>query len=92
MKFPGLMSRWAILVAAFLTLGATCTPPPVPPPPPGEATCQAACSRWRQLGCTEGDDTPDGESCEAVCALWERYWPMACFASVASCEDLSSCE
>lgn len=82
----------AIAVATVsLALAASCGVPPEPPPPAAQATCEAACARWRALGCLEGADTPEGESCEAVCALWERYWDLDCMATVDSCGEIAWC-
>jgi len=83
----------SVTLAAFLTLAATCGPPPPPTPPaPSEAQCGPVCSRWRAMGCPEGQPTPDGEPCEAVCTAWAQYWPLACYAAAPSCDAMEACE
>lgn len=89
-----------------LVLFASACPPPTPaddpePPPPryepdAGATCASVCSHWAELGCPEADDSPGGESCEAVCTRVQESgiieWNLACRAAINDCGQVDSCE
>lgn len=72
---------------------------PVPPPPAaldaGEP-CATSCERYRQLGCEEGQPTPNGHSCEEVCNNAatkgiDLAGPSSCTADAGSCEAIETC-
>jgi hypothetical protein len=91
------MRRALILL---LALGGCPLPPPPEPPPqpePGtEATCATVCEHWRELGCSEGDSTPGGATCEQVCQNVQDSniveFDLECKASVKSCDEIDACE
>jgi len=82
-----------------LALTACPGPEPVRPHPPDPApapeACDAACDKWRQLGCPEGQPTPNGASCEDVCRNAEESGATvlnpACVLSAPTCEDARRC-
>lgn len=83
---------------ADLILGACNTPNPPPPRvlPNGEkATCAGACERLRELGCEEGEPTPDGDTCEDVCFnalnVPAARLDVACLQTAPSCEAARNC-
>ena len=91
------------IILAFLALfGCQPTPGPAPMPLPvddaGADPCGSACSHLRSLRCPDGDPTPAGTTCEAVCEtdradpiarLTSRY--LACIARVPACSDEDRC-
>ena len=100
-RFPALC---ALLTASLLSTTA-CPPKPVPVPPTPtadggapdtDADCNSVCDRWRDLGCSEADPTPEGARCEEVCENVQGSgivrWDLDCRASVASCADIDACE
>lgn len=56
-------------------------------------TCITACNRMRELGCEEGQSTPDGSSCEEVCensfqvGISQFEWDLRETTTAASCEE-----
>jgi len=87
------------LLLLFLT---ACPPqPPVEPDPPpynpdAAAACDTVCEHWRSLGCEEGDDSPGGEPCDAVCTRVQTSgiieWNLPCRSAIESCDQIDSCE
>jgi hypothetical protein len=79
-------------------------PAPLPPAPAplGDAgpadSCARACARLRALGCSDGQPTPQGASCETVCRtasaepaamLTPTY--LDCLALLTRCDAEGSC-
>ncbi len=82
------MSRIAGLLIGLLVV--SCGPAPAPQPPtPSVADCSTACAHLRALGCPDGQPTPAGTSCEAVCedtvASGLVRLDVACLAQVPTC-------
>lgn len=92
-----------LLLAALVA--SQCTPKPAPapdpaptvfvPPPPGQTPCEGACARLVALGCPEGQPTPKGATCVAVCQNAEdsgvlSLWPD-CVSKAQSCEAARAC-
>lgn len=97
------MMKKLFMIIATAALGA-CYPAPGKPaytPIDGpvaagtEADCQAACAALRAHHCPDGDPTPRGGTCEAVCLNTERsgYASMhpACVAKIDSCAGEDAC-
>lgn len=89
------------LVTGLLVAGCPLPGPPEPPgPPPGPhpqgATCVTACAKLNELGCPEGEPTPDGKSCEAVCENVQASgiisWNLDCRSVITECGQTDSCE
>jgi hypothetical protein len=87
--------RWLVLLVTI-----ACTPGPNPPPSPitptgVRATCAGACANLRSLGCPDGDPTPEGETCEAICenarASDGARLDIACLQAASSCEVAVEC-
>lgn len=58
-------------------------------------TCEDACGRARELGCSWGAPTDEGATCEAVCANMQQgilEWDLACRTTADSCEAVEACE
>lgn len=56
--------------------------------------CHAACLKWRQLGCFEGNDSPTGKTCEASCKeeLLAGSGPKTiCVVKSTSCKEARAC-
>lgn len=82
------------LLAAVLTLLALACVPPVVIVPGDPSQCPAACQHLRALGCPEGDDLPDGTTCEKFCTDTQNNGHdlhPSCLASVATCADQAKC-
>jgi hypothetical protein len=88
-----MVDRTLLALAATLALSVKLGCPVVPPEPPPvpEASCEAVCAHWRDLGCHEAEPSPAGASCEQLCDAFERYWDLGCMASVESCEEIERC-
>ena len=93
------MVRFALL--AFVIHGCISWVPPwgdgVPDPvvvePEGTHMCNEACDNFRNLGCEEGDDLPDGTTCEAFCRYAQKngHWlDPECAANIVVCEELEA--
>ncbi len=79
----------------ILLLALSCSPTPVPQPAETPASCSAACARWREMGCEEGQPTAEGKTCEDVCLhVGEAGIGLdtACVQQASSCEAARSCE
>lgn len=84
-------SRYLICVLLLACSPSVASPPPAETP----ETCAAACSRFRVLGCEEGDPTPEGKTCEDVCtAAGSAHVSLdtACVTRASSCEAARACE
>ena len=91
MTYTRLLARTALLSALCLT-GCPIPAPPVPPTPaPPSADCGDVCARWRLLGCSEAEDSPDGQPCEVLCDVMSDTWDTACMATVESCVEIEDC-
>ena len=83
--------------AVLLTLTLVgCTAVDVPHRPPADPSgCPAACERLRELGCPEGDPTPEGAPCEAVCrevqASQLGVIDTQCLIAAPSCAAAGEC-
>lgn len=89
------MGYQRLSVSCFLVslLLACAGAPPEPKPPEPGRDCKNACSRLRELRCDEGDPTPDGATCEEVCAngMADRY-DLGCIEAVEQCVYIDGCE
>lgn len=92
------MIKRLLLTAAVLGVigcGAFPLPPPEPAPDPSdESGCAAGCEALRALGCPDGDPTPEGDTCEAVCdnAVQNKIpIPTACWSESESCDQATAC-
>jgi hypothetical protein len=83
-----------LALALFLGLSGCRQAPVAPKVDPG--ACFAVCANYRTLKCPAGDPTPDGATCETVCASAATSGLMtmnlACRATAASCDEASRCE
>ena len=59
------------------------------------AGCAEACMHMRALGCSLGNTTPHGATCEDVCGnivgSGLATWNLACIAAVKACSDVDTC-
>ena len=84
------------LIALWLA-AASCAPAaPTRHSVPAETpeTCASACTRFRELGCEEGDPTPEGKTCEDVCTqagAAHIELDTACVVRSSSCDEARSC-
>lgn len=84
-------------VAACVLTG--CNTPNPPPPrvlPDGErATCGGMCAHLRALGCEEAEPTPEGDTCEAICAnalaVPAARLDIACIQTAPTCDAAGEC-
>lgn len=93
-----------LTIALFAVVACVGCPPPGPPEPPGPppgphpkgSTCKDVCDRYDELGCPEGEDTPDGKTCEAVCENVQASgiisWNLDCRAVITACDQVDSCD
>lgn len=67
-----------------------------PKPPTGDPSCETACTRARDLGCSWVKDTAEGGTCEAVCKNVQDSgivkWNLACRTQATSCAEIDLCE
>lgn len=94
----------------FLVALTACTCPrspggEPPPPIPQDATtvdgaalgpCEAACLRYRELGCPEGEATRAGHLCEDVCLNAaargvDLGGAVPCTSAAGTCQEVRSC-
>lgn len=93
-----------IKILCLFLLCASCTSLSTLPPPVNHngplATgtpddCKAMCENLRRLHCPAGDNTPQGEPCEAVCENTEASGYVSenpvCQAHVKTCEAADAC-
>lgn len=88
-----------VFVFAFFApvlMGSKCgvSPQPTPIEPKDTAYCPAACDKLRVLGCEEGNDLPDGTTCEKFCVDTQKSGHAlrpSCVMDMQSCADLSKC-
>jgi hypothetical protein len=64
-----------------------------PEPSPAATTCETACARLKDLGCKEGEPSPDkGTPCEVwFCDVVDQKivdFDLACLSSIESCADV----
>lgn len=99
--------RLSLALVLFTALRA-CTPlpPPDPTPPPAPVTdasddvlrapCESSCEAYRAFGCTEGEPTKKGTSCEEVCrnALTQNIdiaGSVGCTRAARNCQEVRDC-
>jgi hypothetical protein len=84
-------------VVAVVLVACSPAPEPEPPPGPDASYCPAACERFRELGCPEGDDeagedgvlgTEDDVSCEEVCEVAAAWLNPEEMADIDSCDEI----
>lgn len=88
-----------VLFSLFLLIlfsGSTCQQrfPPMPIEPLDTDQCPAACEHLRELGCPEGDDLPDGTTCEDFCVESQKNgFPLnpTCVKGISSCLEINDC-
>jgi hypothetical protein len=80
-----------VAILAALQIAATCSTHPVEPEP----GCEAACQRMRELGCEEGNPTPEGATCEEICIEAERSGladvDTKCIVELEACGSYDVC-
>lgn len=86
-----------LLTLAFAATCTGCPPPPPPDDPVPEATCEATCAHWTELGCDQAKPTPGGASCVEVCenvmgSGGLMYWNLDCRVAVETCDEIDDCE
>lgn len=89
-----LITAFAILFLASISLGATCKPAPTPVEPKDTADCPAACEKLRELGCPEGQPLEDGTTCEVFCKNTQESGHAlrpSCVMGITSCDQVNDC-
>jgi len=87
------------IVFAFLlpvVMGSKCgvNPQPTPVEPKDTAYCPAACDKLRVLGCEEGNNLPDGTTCETFCLDTQKSGHAlrpSCVMDIQTCADIVKC-
>lgn len=70
-------------------------PAPQPEPPSGEFTCADICAHYTRMGCEESTSTPEGASCEDVCAAAQAGpapLDLGCVMRAPDCQLARRCE
>lgn len=89
--------RFAFALTGLFTACAAHPPPPVieHPDPPPAATCASACKHFRAMGCKEGQPSPEGNTCEAICENLEKSGivklDLECVMASETCASAGAC-
>lgn len=63
--------------------------------PDAPSTCERSCTHLRKLGCAEGESTPGGQPCEAVCENLNEsglvVLDSVCVLVASSCDAAVQC-
>lgn len=94
----------AFFITLFLVSCEACQPKPLPVPLSPEPTvddagaplddCAQGCRHLRRLGCPDGEHTPGGKTCEAVCRASLPPTGGAdpkCLKGVQTCDQEATC-
>ena len=57
----------------------------------GDPSCARACANLRALDCPEGEPSPGGITCEAVCFQAAAHLDVKCIASAKAGSELGAC-